>query len=127
MQVLLGKAISIQKDHGGCFKWTLFLSHALLVVLTIAMIACGAKAIGTEAIFHGDMSFVYTDYVLSIVFFTISYFACFCVSIWITWKKSRIVNYTVGCYAIYMFILFILISVEGSGLAALEYVNVDDI
>jgi len=75
-------------------------------------------------LFHSDMSFMLTDYILSITFFSLFYFFGFFISLCIMAKKFKYYNSAVGFYAFFMLVFgFILMAAEGSGLAALESVD----
>ena len=111
-----------------CIRYTFFLSHLLLLILTMAFIGCGIQAIQSD-LFHGDMGQIYTDYVLAIVLFTLFYTACFCVMLALVSNKFEHWNNTlVVSYALAMFIFgFLLMAAQGYGLAALEMVDIHDI
>ena len=125
---LFSKALDFQNEHFTGLKWTYFVSHVVLIILTIAYIVCGAQATSLD-LFHSDMKFMFTDYVLSLVFFTLFYIACFFVCLCILAKSfDTNQNLAVGCYSFFIFVFgFVLMAAEGSGLAALEYVEMDDI
>ena len=113
MKAVIAQALIKKNEYFWCLKWTYLFSHLFLIGLTIAFVFTGSQAVSTD-IFHGDMKQFYDDYVLSVVFFSLFYFASFNVSIWITIKYFNRHNIVVGFYILLMFIFgFILMAVQG--------------
>ena len=80
-------------------------------------------------LFLGKMASIKTEYIVSLVFFTIFYLACFGVAYCILAQKFKTYhNFVVGIYAFFIFFFgFVLMAAEGSGLAALEAISMKHI
>lgn len=77
---------------------------------------------------HEEISFIWTEYVLAIVFFTFFYFGMFCFGLCILAKKFKHLNRAVGCYAFIMFLFgFLVMATQGGVLGALEGIDLADV
>lgn len=118
-----------KNKHKKCIRWSYFALHVLLLILVVAFIATGARAI--EAPFFHDDQFmeIETEYLTSIILFTFFYIGCFMLMLGILAKSfGKWNNTVVGVYAGAMFLFgFVFMAAEGSGLAALELVDIKDV
>jgi len=84
------------------------LSNFFMFFLTIAFIASGARVTQMNML-HEHISFIWTEYVVAILFFTLFYFGMFCFGLCILAKKFTNINRAVGCYAFFMFLIGFLV------------------
>ena len=127
MPTLVSRAMDMRDEHQKCARWTFFWSNFFMFFLTIAFIASGARVTEMNML-HEHISFIWTDYVLAIVFFTFFYFGMFCFGLCILAKKFKHLNRAVGCYAFLMFLFgFLVMATQGGVLGALEGIDLVDV
>ena len=114
----------MRDEHQKCWRWTFFVSNFFMFFLTIAFIASGARVTQMNML-HKSMSFIWTEYLLAILFFTFFYFGMFAFGLCILAKKFNNLNRAVGCYAFFMFLIgFLIMATQGGVLGAMEGIDI---
>ena len=85
------------------------LGNGLLAIMLIVYIAGGAKVTNMN-VYHRSINWIWTGYIVAVVFLTLFYVLMIAIGMCILAKKFKALNRAIFCYAFFMFIGFLVMA-----------------
>ena len=115
---------NLRDNSQWCWRWTFFFSNMVLLCLTIAFLITGA-AVTQLKIFHRSMKWIWRDYLINVVFFTLFYLGMIGFGLCILGKRFQKNNCAIIGYASTMFLVgFIAMAAQSGALAFMESIDI---